>query len=162
MIEPVEIIRVDWFDPRAVALRAAMDKETVAMYANFVAGQTTEVQEGIDAALTVEPGTIDTTIIALDARRPIGHAALRAFGPSLEVKKVFVAPEARGKGFARQLMLELEAIARERAVPSLILQTGVLQVPAIRLYEDLGYTPIPPFGAYRVIPNALCFEKTLG
>lgn len=139
-----------------------MDLETGAMYANFVAGQTSEVQAGIDMALTVEPETIDTTLIALDAGRPVGHAALRAFGASLEVKKVFVSLEARGKGFARQLMLELEAIARARAVLSLILQTGVLQVPAIRLYEDLGYAPIPPFGAYRVIPGALCFEKTLG
>ena len=152
---------VDWFDPRAAALRAAMDEETGAMYADFVAGQTPEVRAGIDVALTVEPGTIDTTLIALDAGRPVGHAALRAFGPSLEVKKVFVSPDARGNGFARQLMVELEGIARARAVPSLILQTGVLQVPAIRLYEDLGYTPIRPFGAYCLIPNVLCFEKAL-
>ncbi len=138
-----------------------MNHETEAMYAGFVAGLSAEVQAGIDVALTVEPETIDTTLIALDAGKPVGHAALRAFGSSLEVKKVFVAPEVRGKGFARQLMLELEAIARARAVASLILQTGVLQVPAIRLYEDLGYLPILPFGAYGAIPNALCFEKAL-
>jgi GNAT superfamily N-acetyltransferase len=160
-IEPVEIISVDWFDPRAFALRTAMEEETSAMYAQFVAGLPPEVQAGIDAALAVDPDTIDTTLIALDAGRPAGHAALRPCGASLEVKKVFVPPAVRGRGLARQLMLELEGIARARAVPSLVLQTGVLQVPAIRLYEDLGYIPIRAFGAYDAIPNALCFEKAL-
>lgn len=158
---------VDWLDPRAIALREAMDAETRAMYAKFVEGQTLEVRAGIDEALAVDPATIDTTIIALDGAVPVGHAALRpvdvsVFGADvLEVKKVFVVVEARGRGVARLLMSELETMARERRVASLVLQTGELQLPAIRLYEELAYLPIPAFGKYTAIPGALCFAKEL-
>ena len=51
--------------------------------------------------------------------------------------------------------------ARGRRAASLVLQTGPLQVPAIALYEDLGYVAIPPYGKYDAIPGALCFEKVL-
>ncbi|HQA24521.1 MAG TPA: GNAT family N-acetyltransferase, partial [Rhodoglobus sp.] len=130
-------------------------------------------------ALTVDPAEIVTTIIALDGEEPVGHSALRPVHLDrlddraslddrvalddrvLEVKKVFVAESARGRGVARLLMGELETVARGRGVASLVLQTGPLQVPAITLYEDLGYVAIPPYGKYGAIPGALCFEKVL-
>ena len=57
MIEPVEIEQVDWLDPRAVALRSAMDAETGAMYAAFTAERTPEQVAAIDDALTVDPAS---------------------------------------------------------------------------------------------------------
>ena len=138
-----------------------MDAETSAMYRAFTVGQPLEVRVAIDDALTVGPDTIDTTILALNGDVPVGHAALRPYEHSLEVKKVFVSPAARGRGVARLLMGELETIARGRGVASLVLQTGSLQEPAIGLYLDLGYVPIPAYGKYGAIPNALCFEKVL-
>ena len=157
----VRIEYVDWLDPRAVALRAAMDAETSAMYAEFSRSQPPEVQAAIDDALTVDPAAIVTTMIALHGDEPVGHSALRPYGTSLEVKKVFVAESVRGRGVARLLMGELETIARGRGAASLVLQTGPLQVPAIRLYEDLGYVAIPPYGKYGAIPGALCYVKVL-
>ena len=164
MIEPVEIQRVDWLDPRAVAQRDAMNAETGAMYAKFTAGQTPELIAAIDDALTVDPDEILDTILAVEGDAVLGHAALRPVPgrpDTLEVKKVFVGADARGRGVARALMAELERIAVARGAASLVLQTGDLQVPAIRLYEDIGYTPIPAYGKYVVMPNAMCFEKTL-
>ena len=166
MSEPVgvRIEIVDWLDPRAVALRAAMDAETQAMYAEFVAGQPASVTEAIQVALRVNPAEILVTVVAFDADEPVAHAALRppaGVEDALEVKKVFVSPSHRGRGLSRQLMIELERLAGERAVPTLVLQTGRLQVPAITLYESLGYRAIEPFGGYTAIPGALCFEKTL-
>ena len=158
---PIRIEYVDWLDPRAVQLRSAMDAETSAMYAEFSRSQSAEVRAAIDDALTVDPATIVATIIALDGDEPVGHSALRPYGTSLEVKKVFVPDSARGRGVARLLMGELETIARGRGATSLVLQTGVLQVPAITLYEDLGYVAIPPYGKYDAIPEALCYEKVL-
>jgi putative acetyltransferase len=58
-------------------------------------------------------------------------------------------------------MFELEAIARERGVASLILQTGGRQTEAIALYEKLGYVQIERFGAYAPVPFFLCYGKTL-
>ena len=142
-----------------------MNAETGAMYERFMNGQPPEVQAAIDDALTVDPAEILVTVLATDGDEVLGHAALRAapgFGDGvLEVKKVFVGAGHRGRGAARLLMSGLESIARERDATSLVLQTGELQVPAIRLYENIGYTPIPPYGKYVVMPNALCFEKVL-
>lgn len=157
----VRIDIVDWSDPRAVALRDAMNAETGAMYAKFTAGQPEQVTAAIDAALTVDPATIEITILAVDGDEVLGHSALRPFGAELEVKKVFTTPAARGRGVAQAMLLWLEDYAIERGVASLVLQTGPLQVEAIGLYEKLGYLPIPAFGAYGVIPGALCFRKDL-
>jgi GNAT superfamily N-acetyltransferase len=102
------------------------------------------------------------TPTAPTARALIGHAALRWFEDSLEVKRVFVDPAYRGRGISKLLMLELERIARELGATSLILQTGNLQVEAITLYEKLGFVPIERFGLYAPIPFFLCYGKTLG
>ncbi len=144
-----------------------MDAETGAMYAKFTAEQTEEVRTEIDDAFAIDPATMVSTLLALDREAAVGHAALRpvvsgdSHSSSLEIKKVFVSPSARGRGVARLLMLEVESIARGRGVESLVLQTGSLQAPAIRLYLDLGYVPIAPFGKYGVIPGALCYSKAL-
>ena len=157
---------VEWADPRAVAQRDAMNAETGAMYAKFTAGQTPEVNAAIDDALTVDPADIVATILVVEGDDVLGHAALRpvhdgAYPGALEVKKVFVGSAYRGRGVARLLMSELEVIARRRGAASLVLQTGELQVPAIALYEDIGYVPIPAYGKYTAIPNALCYQKGL-
>jgi len=164
----LSIARVDWFDPRGVALRAAMDIETSAIYAESTVVRTPEVREAIDAALSVDPVTIEVSVIALDGDGTVGHAALRpfhdtagAFGDELEVKKVFVDATARGTGVARALMAWLEEYARSVGVGSLVLQTGPLQHDAIALYEKIGYVAIEPYRGYGVIPGALCYRKLL-
>ena len=159
-VEPVE-----WLDPRAVSLREAMNAETAAMYAKFTAAQTPESVAAIDDALSIEADEIVDTIIALDGQRAVGHAALRlapGFGSEVfEVKKVFVAASHRGAGVSRVLMEQIETLARRRVGESLVLQTGELQVPAIRLYERLGYARIPVYGKYTVMDNPLCYLKVL-
>ena len=162
----VMVERVDWSDPRAAALRDAMNAETGAMYAEFTARRTLEQVAAIDDALSVDPATIVHTIIALDDGVALGHAALRPISTGsmngvLEVKKVFVAPQARGRGVAKVMLAELEDYAGAHGVASLVLQTGPLQVEAITLYLKLGYVPIGKFGKYDAIPGALCYEKTL-
>ncbi len=153
---------VDWFDPRALALRGSMDVETSAMYAEFTDGLTQVERDALDSALSIDPAAITVTVIALVDEVPVGHAALRPFGTELEVKKVFVAAESRGTPVARALMSWLEEFARERGVASLVLQTGPLQAAAIALYKRIGYAPIPPYGRYADMPGALCYRKALG
>ncbi|GAA1222197.1 GNAT family N-acetyltransferase [Rhodoglobus aureus] len=155
------VARVDWFDPRAVEQRAAMDEETGAMYAGRQAALDDVGRTAVNAALTVSADAISHTLLVLDGDRVIGHAALRPFEQSLEVKKVFIDSRHRGKGAARRLMIELENVARESKAHSLILQTGNLQTPAMALYESLGYERIYVFGAYAAIPFSVCYEKTL-
>lgn len=163
------VARVDWLDPRAVALRTAMDAETSAMYAEFATERTPEERALIDAALATDPAQMVVTFLVTDPAAddaPVAHTALRPVPrgdhpDALEVKKVFVVPERRGLGLARLLLSEAEGFAREAGRAALVLQTGRLQVAAIRLYEDLGYVPVPAYGDYGVIPATLTFRKEL-
>ncbi len=159
---PVEFAPVDWLDPRAVALRAAMDAETGAMYADFVASLDPAVAAKSARALVIDPATIAVTVLALQDGAPVGHAALRPYGAEFEVKKLFVAPDARGTAAARGLMTWLEEFAIQQGAASLVLQTGPRQIAAIALYERLGYHPIPPYGLYVDMVDARCYRKVLG
>jgi GNAT superfamily N-acetyltransferase len=64
-----------------------------------------------------------------------------------EIKKMFVAPEARGQGVARVLLQALEDLARERGYAVVRLDTGPRQPHAQRLYESEGYAEIANFNA---------------
>jgi GNAT superfamily N-acetyltransferase len=64
-----------------------------------------------------------------------------------EIKKMFVVAEARGRGVARALLVELERRARELGYEIARLDTGNRQPHARRLYERTGYVPIENFNA---------------
>jgi GNAT superfamily N-acetyltransferase len=64
-----------------------------------------------------------------------------------EIKRMFVAPEARGRGVARALLEELERRARELGYATVRLDTGPRQTRAQRMYERAGYVEIPNFNA---------------
>jgi len=103
------------------------------------------------------------TVLAVGPdQRPVGHAALRRLGSELEVKRVVVLAEARGRGLARALMAYLEGSATTGGARRLILQTGDRQPEAVALYRSLGYRPIPIYQPYTdAIPFSMCFEKLL-
>jgi GNAT superfamily N-acetyltransferase len=167
-----EIRSIQYGDPRAVALRAAMDAEMHALYNKGSRDLPDGMQAKMDAALAIDPDKMIATVgvfdqdVAPSEQAPaeqalVGHAAVRWFEDSLEVKRVFVDPAHRGRGISKLLMLELERIARELGATSLVLQTGNLQIEAITLYEKLGYLPIERFGLYAPIPFFLCYGKSL-
>jgi GNAT superfamily N-acetyltransferase len=62
-----------------------------------------------------------------------------------EVKKMFVAEAARGRGVARALLVELERQARDRGYAVARLDTGPRQTRAQRMYERAGYVPVANF-----------------
>ena len=157
----IEIRRIEYGTPAAAVLLDQMDAEMEALYAGIRETRDPAMGALVAAALTVHPEEMVATVGAFDGDEIVGHAALRPFEDSLEVKRVFVRVDHRGQGISKQLMLELEAIARERGVASLILQTGNLQTEAITLYERIGYVPIDRFSAYAPIPFFLCFGKRL-
>lgn len=101
-------------------------------------------------------------IIAREVVEPIACAALRPMSAEIaEVKRMYVRPEMRRKGVARQLMLTLEQTARDGGFREIWLETGLPQAAAIQLYERLGYTTIPPYGEYKDEPDSVCYAKSL-
>ena len=101
-------------------------------------------------------------VIAREAGVAIGCAALRPMSPEIaEVKRMYVRPEMRRMGVARQLLLTLEQAAKDGGFREIWLETGEPQVAAIQLYEKLGYTTIPPYGEYKDEPDTVCYAKRL-
>jgi GNAT superfamily N-acetyltransferase len=64
-----------------------------------------------------------------------------------EIKRMYVAPEARGRGAARILLGALEDRARGLGYVIARLDTGPKQPAAQHLYESTGYAQIPNFNA---------------
>ena len=78
--------------------------------------------------------------------RPAGCGALK-FHPSApaELKRMWVAPDARGLGLGRRILAELEAQARTAGVEILHLETNETLVEAIALYRRNGWIEVPAF-----------------
>jgi GNAT superfamily N-acetyltransferase len=80
---------------------------------------------------------------------------------AVEVKRMFVLAEHRGRGFARAVLAELEATARAAGHDLVVLETGLRQPEAIGLYLSAGYEEIPGFGYYQDAPLSRCFGKRI-
>ncbi|WP_235825150.1 GNAT family N-acetyltransferase [Agromyces badenianii] len=101
--------------------------------------------------------------VARDGDRAVGIAALVAEADASrgELKRMFVDPEARGRGVAAALLDRIEADAAARGIIEIVLETGDLHDAAQALYARRGYRLIPQFGQYVGEPHSVCFAKTL-
>lgn len=76
----------------------------------------------------------------------LGCAGLRVLGAGVgEVKRVHVAPPARGQGLGRRLMLRVEDLARDQKIHTLRLDTRTDLIESRGLYASLGYVDVPAF-----------------
>lgn len=78
-----------------------------------------------------------------------------------ELKRMYVAPGARGRGFGRRILETLEAEARRLGYAGIVLETGERQRESLGLYTSAGYVPIPCYGVYAAQAISRCFEKRL-
>jgi GNAT superfamily N-acetyltransferase len=76
-----------------------------------------------------------------------------------EIKRMYVRPEHRRRGRARQLLGALEQAARELGYTRVRLDTGPLQPEAAALYASAGYHAIDAYTD--MPPHSLFFEKEL-
>jgi ribosomal protein S18 acetylase RimI-like enzyme len=98
-------------------------------------------------------------VVLDDAGEPVGCGGIRRISdrdnaPTFEVKHVWLAPEARGLGWSRLLMEQLEAAATGFGGTWLVLDTNESLEVAQHLYRTSGYEDIP---AYNTNPNANCW-----
>lgn len=93
---------------------------------------------------------------------PIACGAIKEFSlQEMEIKRMYTHPSSRGKGFASQVLSELEKWGKELGTKRLVLETGKKQIEAISLYEKSGFARISNYGQYIGIENSVCFEKLL-
>jgi GNAT superfamily N-acetyltransferase len=78
--------------------------------------------------------------------RPVGCGALKLHGEApAELKRMWIAPNARGLGLGRRLLDELERYARAAGVSVLRLETNKTLREAISLYRRTGYVEVEAF-----------------
>lgn len=93
---------------------------------------------------------------------PIGCGAIKQYSKqNYEVKRMYVAEHYRGNGYAGELLQKLEDLAKNVGGQKCILETGVRQTGAIRLYEKNGYKRTVNYGQYAGVEDSICFEKSL-
>lgn len=150
---PVEPVPYD--HPDAVVLRAAMIAEVSDLYADL------RDDVGDAGANGIDPQSVVLTLVARAGDRPVAHALVRRLADDLEIKRMYVAPDQRGRGLADALMAALLSEVAALGATRVILHTGERQIAAVRMYERHGFTPIPVYEPYLEVPGSLCFEKVL-
>jgi putative acetyltransferase len=148
---------IDAVDPRdsvATTLIAALTQELARIYpdedgtGNFAPADVLVVRSAF--------------LVGSLGRRPVACGAYRPMSPDVaEIKRMYVEPNYRGRGFGRRILEELETRARRDGYSRARLETGTLQPEAIRLYERAGYHRIERYSIYLGDPRSVCFEKAL-
>jgi putative acetyltransferase len=109
----------------------------------------------------VAPG-LGTFVVARMDGRPVGCGAVRLLDPTtVEVKRMYVDPEMRGRGIAREILAHLEGAGRTLGARRAVLETGVYQDEAIGLYRNAGYREVDCWGEYTTSPTSVCYEKAI-
>ena len=107
--------------------------------------------QGIDAELAAWPGRYappgGALLLALGpGDTPAGTVALRRLDPATcEIKRLYVAPAARGAGLGARLATAIVAEARRLGYRRAVLDTLPFMAGAQRLYAGLGFRDIAPY-----------------
>jgi GNAT superfamily N-acetyltransferase len=98
--------------------------------------------------------------VAYLRQEPIGCGGVKHHpGEPSEIKRMWVAVEARGLGLGRRLLHELEQEAERSGATRATIETGDVLTEAIALYRSAGYREVPAFNAEPFADH--WFEKRL-
>jgi len=155
-MESIAIVRADVADDVSRGLISALNAELSDLYpepgANHFQLDAEEVGQGRGAFFVIyRSGTA------------VGCGAVRLLdAETAELKRMYVAPLARGQGLGRRLVDTLEAEARTLGARRLVLETGTRQEAALGLYRASGFQPIPLFGEYCLsAETSVCLGKDI-
>ena len=105
---------------------------------------------------------IKHVVVLYKEDKPVACGAIKEYEPgTMEIKRMFVLPEDRNKGYASKVLRILELWARELGYKKCILETGFRQTEALGLYQRNNYRQIKNYAPYENMDNSRCFEKFL-
>ena len=123
------------------------------------------IRDGGDHSFYSQFNKIDSlrnTVVCYLDNKPVGCGAFKQYDTSrVEIKRMYVIPEHRGKGIAQSVLKELEHWAAELNYTACILETGKKQPEAISLYQKAGYSITKNYGQYEGVENSVCMEKAI-
>lgn len=121
------------------------------------------VRDGAEHSFYAQFNKIDKircVVVAYENERAVGCGAFKEYSQGVaEIKRMYVREESRGQGIAGKILEELERWAKELNFSEYILETGLKQPEAIRLYQKNGYETIPNYGQYTGVENSVCMRK---
>jgi DNA-binding MarR family transcriptional regulator/GNAT superfamily N-acetyltransferase len=107
---------------------------------------------GFDPALSISADDQELTppagllLVATLHGEPVGCGALKFHDDApTEIKRMWVAPQARGLGLGRRILADLERRAAAGGARVVRLETNRTLTEAIGLYRAEGYREVPPF-----------------
>ena len=101
-------------------------------------------------------------VLAYEDGIPVACGALKNYtDDTMEVKRMYTLPAYRGKKIAAAVLSELEKLCAAAGNGYCVLETGIQQPEAIRLYERSGYSRIANYGQYSDVSNSVCMRKKL-
>jgi len=141
--------------PDVTALCTAQQEEMRGRY-----GGVADIGPTREAAMFVEPDGV--FLVVRDRERAVACGGICRFDDGrAEVKRMYVVPDARGRGLGRRVLVELEEHARSLGYSGIVLETGDRQPESLGLYVSAGYERIPCYPPYSERALSLCFEKRL-
>ena len=131
-------------DPNTADARWCIQQYVTELNERFEAGWDPSRSISADAHELVPPAGL--LLIARLRGTPVACGALKfhAEAPT-ELKRMWVAPGARGRGLGRRLLRELERCAKDAGARVVRLETNRSLQAAIQLYRSNGYREVAPF-----------------
>jgi DNA-binding MarR family transcriptional regulator/GNAT superfamily N-acetyltransferase len=138
------LVEVAIEDPASAAARFCIESYYGDLRERFDAGFDPALTRQVPVADLTEPAGL--LLVARLRDDPVGCGALRFPGDGVaEIKRMWVAPAARGLGVGRRMLSELEEHARRRALDVARLDTNRNLHEAQSLYRSAGYAEVPAF-----------------
>jgi GNAT superfamily N-acetyltransferase len=155
----VETVVAD--DADAARLREAQQAELAERYGEPDAGTFTPEATVANLVVRADGEAVACVAVRDVSGTPDGRGGTHPSRTG-EIKRLYVEPAARGRGFARIVMRAAHEHAAVAGLVRLVLETGTLQPESIDLYLSLGYVPIESYGHYAGQPLSRCFALDLG
>jgi ribosomal protein S18 acetylase RimI-like enzyme len=159
----VELIPRPYGHPDVVALTDEVQSHYRALYGGPGDESVVEVADFEEPTGHFVVGYLDGVPVAMGGWRRLGDRPGLPSPNAAEIKRMYVAPSARGRGLSRIVLAELETSARAAGLDWLVLETGRPQTSAVGLYRAAGYTEIDgrPYGHYVGEPDAIHLGRSL-
>ena len=104
---------------------------------------------------------LSTVLIAYQGQQPVACGCFKEIDANtVEIKRMFVEKEWRGKGLSKLILKELEQWAIEQGFENALLETSIHFTTARQLYESSGYTIIPNYPPYLGLTESVCMKKS--
>lgn len=151
--------RGDVRGPEEIELIGALDRELLTRYRGTPGEAFSDVDPTHSEHFTEPNGTF---LVARFDDVAIGCGGIRRVDDATaEIKRMYVRPDMRGKGIARELLGALETWAMERGYTRIILESGTAQPDACALYESSGYDRIERYGVWKDSSESICYARDL-